>query len=92
LASGEPSGGWSGSAGLLRWPSSALVLWDLPASRPNALAAARELRRGGHQAEMAVWDMDLADALAYAAKNGIGQVVVAGPEGPGKHHQVGPAR
>jgi histidyl-tRNA synthetase len=92
LAAEDLPGTVSGPASLLSWPSSAVVLWEVPASRPNALAVARELRCSGLQVEMAVCDMALSDALAYAAKNGIGQVVVAGPEGPGQAHQVGSGR
>jgi histidyl-tRNA synthetase len=78
-------GGWSS------WKSAALVIWEAPADRPKALASARELRRGGLQVQMAVSAMALADAQAYAAENGISQVVVAGPDGPGPAHQVGPS-
>jgi histidyl-tRNA synthetase len=90
LAAGDPPGTVSGPANLLGWPSYMLVVWDVPASRPNALAAAREFRRSGIQVETAAGDMALSDALAYAAKKGISQVVVVGPEGPGQAHQVGP--
>ncbi|HEU0021634.1 MAG TPA: ATP phosphoribosyltransferase regulatory subunit [Dehalococcoidia bacterium] len=92
LAGENASGDWSGPAGLLSWPSSALVIAEVPGSRMNALAAARELRHSGLKVEMAVGDVALSDALTYAAKNGLSQVVVAGPSGPWQAHQVGSGR
>jgi histidyl-tRNA synthetase len=77
-----------GELGLLAWPSSALVLWEGERSYRHALQTAQELRQSGLLVEVDVCGKGLAEGLAFAAKRGIAEVVVVGPDGQRTVHEV----
>jgi histidyl-tRNA synthetase len=73
---------------LLTWPSSALVLPDSPQSYGWALKAAQQLRHDGLLVELDVGDKSLPEALNYARKNGLTQVLEVDQRGKLTMHQV----
>ena len=75
-------------ARLLSWPASALVLADGLEIRQYAISAAREMRQDGLLVELEVGDRSLDQALGYASKRGLDQVVLVGEGGERATHQV----
>jgi histidyl-tRNA synthetase len=75
--------------GLLAWESSALIMFEDPPGRREALLLARELRGQGVQAELEVGGRSLPQALAYAGRRGMDRVVSLDREGRHTEHRVG---
>jgi histidyl-tRNA synthetase len=77
-------------ARVLSWPASALVLAEGPENRQHAIGAAREMRQDGLLVELDVGGRSLEQALTYASKKGLNQVVSVSEGGKRTAYRAGP--